>query len=319
MNKKPFLILVLFFFVFSGFCEDPSVSLEEILKEADPALLVESLKNALPDLPSVDLKKALDHLAAMEDMLGLLEEAGDHYLQAAFADTKQRDVPGMLASAAVQIEMDNLDAAETICKAVFNTAKDTVHKEQASVLLSRLLYLKGSPEEAWQALNTAALPVTEERRPSTLLWIHTLAGISGREDEKKTAGEILETHFGESPEAMILSGTARGYPTPALFFGLLKPSAVPAVVGEDEPAAVAEEVKTPETVMIQTGSFQDPENAEYHVKDLEEAGFTSKIVEKTMSGTVYHRVVIPDVPVEEVQKYLLRLKDRGYEGWPLYE
>ena len=44
MNRKSFLffIPVLLFFVCTGFCEDPPVSLEEILKETDPGILVES-------------------------------------------------------------------------------------------------------------------------------------------------------------------------------------------------------------------------------------------------------------------------------------
>ena len=203
------------------------------------------LKGALPRLPAVDLKKALDHLAAMEDMLGLLEDAKDHYLQAAFADTKQRDIPGMLFSAAVQIELDNLDEAETICKAVLNTSRDRVLKERAAVLLSRLLYLRGSPEDAWTSLDEEALPVTAELLPSTLLWIHALAGLSGREDEKKKAEDMLETRYGESPEALLVNGAAGGYPSPALFFGLLEPSVATAVEKDTEPEIVSEAVKDP--------------------------------------------------------------------------
>ena len=73
------------------------------------------------------------------------------------------------------------------------------------------------------------------------------------------------------------------------------------------------------TVLVQTGSFQDRENAEYMVRDLETHGFEAGIVEKKIAGTLYYRVVLgPPMIPDQAQAILMKLKDVGFEGVLLF-
>ncbi len=75
----------------------------------------------------------------------------------------------------------------------------------------------------------------------------------------------------------------------------------------------------PKNVLVQTGSFRDPENAHYMVRDLKERGFDARIVEKEIGATLYYRVVIGSPQsVESAQLLLLRLKDATFEGVLLF-
>jgi cell division septation protein DedD/thioredoxin-like negative regulator of GroEL len=80
------------------------------------------------------------------------------------------------------------------------------------------------------------------------------------------------------------------------------------------------EAKPPDpTALVQTGSFRDRENAEYMVRDLEASGFEAVILEKTIGGTHYYRVVIgPLMTVEQAQTVLMKLKDASFEGVLLF-
>ncbi|MBN2510688.1 MAG: SPOR domain-containing protein [Spirochaetales bacterium] len=69
-------------------------------------------------------------------------------------------------------------------------------------------------------------------------------------------------------------------------------------------------------VLIQLGSFLERENAERHLSELADKGIEASIQEKTNNGVHYHITVVP--AGEDVQHTLLRLKEKGMEGFPLY-
>lgn len=94
------------------------------------------------------------------------------------------------------------------------------------------------------------------------------------------------------------------------------PAARPAP--EPEAAApVGPAVSTPASgqVLLQTGSFRDPENAQYMVRDLEARGFSAEVVTATVGSTMYYRVLVgPPCSVGDAQGLLVRLKEAGFEG-----
>lgn len=92
---------------------------------------------------------------------------------------------------------------------------------------------------------------------------------------------------------------------------------------ETRPMIQSEQVPQPaiqsQSVLVQTGSFRDRENAQYMVRDLAASGFEAGIVEKQIGGTLYYRVVIgPQMTLEEAQLVLMRLKDASFEGVLLF-
>jgi hypothetical protein len=78
-----------------------------------------------------------------------------------------------------------------------------------------------------------------------------------------------------------------------------------------------------ETVLgIQTGSFRDRENAEYMVIDIEELGFSATIREVQVDDRRFYRVIVPapgSGSVSDAQGLVVRLKERGVEGFLVFE
>ena len=91
------------------------------------------------------------------------------------------------------------------------------------------------------------------------------------------------------------------------------------------PATTLSEVSTDSAVFedqstrVQTGSFSVRENAEFAMADLVAAGFRVSIEERIVSGTSYYRVLIPEVASDNLDRVLLELREKGFEGFPIYE
>ena len=67
--------------------------------------------------------------------------------------------------------------------------------------------------------------------------------------------------------------------------------------------------------MVQVGSFRDPENARYLVRDLASRAIEARVVEAKVGENRYYRVLVgPELSPEQAQAGLLRLKDAGFEG-----
>jgi cell division septation protein DedD len=90
------------------------------------------------------------------------------------------------------------------------------------------------------------------------------------------------------------------------------PAAPPAAPAAPlEPSAAAPSPKA----LLQTGSFRDPENAEYMVRDLKARGFPAEVVAARVGDSLYYRVLVgPAQSVADAQSLLVRLKEAGFEG-----
>jgi cell division protein FtsN len=107
-------------------------------------------------------------------------------------------------------------------------------------------------------------------------------------------------------------------PSLSVFIGSQEETGVTAT---EETSVVPEEADAQEAAFlsIQTGSYSVRENAEYALKDLKAAGFSAEIRERTIGDTVYYRVIIPDIGSDDVEKVILELKEKGFEGFRVYE
>jgi len=128
--------------------------------------------------------------------------------------------------------------------------------------------------------------------------------------EAQVLGE-LKARFPASPEAALAEAAARvRYAAAPL---RLLPPGAPAPKAHVPDAG-------PAKALVQAGSFRDPENAQYLVRDLSARGFEARILEKAVGEARYYRVVIglAQSP-EKAQGLILRLKDAGFEGVLLLE
>ncbi len=190
--------------------------------------------------------------------------------------------------------------------------------------------------------------------PASLLAYYEFLIDLGREEEAAEQLEKLAGDFPDSPELALAKAQGEeeddriAYaPSPSRFLprelpvsgerGIEaeEPEAGPAEPGPSGEPATAGEAEIAETtpsapeavdrqppsrnVLVQTGSFRDPENAHYMIRDLKASGFDASIVEKQIGGTVYYRVVIgPAQTAEKAQAVLMKLKDASFEGVLLF-
>lgn len=207
------------------------------------------------------------------------------------------------------------------------------------LLLARIHGLEGKQREAeplYRLLITSYGDTTVA--PATLLAYYEFLTSLGREGEAAEQLEKLARDFPDSPElALAQGGDGRiAYaPSPSRFL----PQELPAHVGKGieaaeqassgeaaiaeakptAPTAAEEEKPPPLNVLVQTGSFRDPENAHYMIRDLKASGFDAGIMEKRIGDTVYYRVVIgPAQTAEKAQAVLMKLKDASFEGVLLF-
>jgi hypothetical protein len=188
-----------------------------------------------------------------------------------------------------------------------------------------------------EALRVAFL-LTEDKTNTTenetiLYFIFDISSRSGREDKMKAAFEGLKKEYSGSLEyrlaELTLNGTrtVRPFPSPS---ALLNPAGKTAGISSLEGKKIhsiparTEERKTDPAAAIQTGSFSMKENAEYMVKDLKTYGFNPVIREEDRAGgEKIYKVLVPLDPhqrtIEETQHVLIRLKEKGVEGFLLFE
>jgi hypothetical protein len=109
-------------------------------------------------------------------------------------------------------------------------------------------------------------------------------------------------------EPVVADGTAREAPSrPVPLSGA---EAVPV-----SPAGASSATATGGAV-LQTGLFRSEENTRVMAERLMKAGFTALITRRQVNGTEYWAVGVS--PGENMNDAILKLKDAGFESFPVY-
>ena len=271
--------------------------------------------------------EVLKKLATLEELIGRLGPAQQHFIEASFAIPEKKDFSCLLRSANLLFELGEYRSAEVQAQAIVETCKIELLVMHASTLLSRVYYVTDRVEHA-TALSLEML-VDENITPGALLWLYKLGGYTAQVDVSNRALSLLRERYPESVEASLLEGGVDYLPAPSLFLGPKPKDESPNL--EEEAGTSREESEGGEVeadsgfseedilVSIQTGSFSVLDNAEYAIKDLKTAGFAAVIRQKKVNDTLYYRVLIPEVPSSTVAEVILLLKEKGFEGFPLYD
>jgi cell division protein FtsN len=71
-------------------------------------------------------------------------------------------------------------------------------------------------------------------------------------------------------------------------------------------------------VAVLAGSYTSRSNAERHAKELQDKGFASRVVDATINGKRYYRVLVGEAgSYDEAMALLEKLKDSSFESVPL--
>ncbi len=279
--------------------------------------------------------RALTALAALQLELGELEEAlttsrrATELLGSPSATREERTVSigvnsefrswerSLLTQSSALAALDRADEATTLIE---SAVAETAPKATPALLL-RLIELaaeqeKGELLETSYTALVAEYPDSPERR------------LAARYREGGTAGVVganLVEYF-PSPSRLLSGGspeiatrrepdpeTSREVPaaeTPS------RDRSSPEAPAADPPARGVTAART--VYAVQTGSFRDPENAQYMVRDLQDRSFQARQRSRTVGENEFYQVYIP-LDGGDPQELLVRLKEGGFEGFLLFE
>ncbi|MDR1412050.1 MAG: SPOR domain-containing protein [Spirochaetaceae bacterium] len=285
---------------------------------------------ASPGLPFAELHDSLVRLGKLFLLSGNPEGAAGAFYRAAFANPENRDDRSLLEAVRCYIALGETERAESGVQMVLVSGRDPAQLREARFLgglsyafktgnIQLLASLLGAPGEGG-----ADYP----ERKSTVLY--ALWKITGDESYRAR----LRAEFPLSPEAESFEetpGRQIAGSSSAMWFlfpgrgavSLGPPAAREAAPSADLPQAGAsapqpasENAAPAGTVTLQTGLFSREENARTMAGRLEKAGFVPAVSRRTVNGAAYFAVGVN--AGSDINAMILRLKDSGFEAFPLY-
>jgi tetratricopeptide (TPR) repeat protein len=296
---------------------------------SDPRDAARLLNRFLPLLENGNRYSALMSLARFEEALGRLEKAQLHFQAAAFAAEGENRYRAMLNSAELLVQQGAYHQAELQLRRILDTNGAQPFHERARIVLAETMVLDENPSAARTLLSpyTEASAGSLPDSPQPLYQIYLLARELDISDLQTAAEEKLLSAYPAAPETALLKGEARQYPDIHSALGLFAAPAdhdTDTAEAESTPPAPdltsedTETVQREEAEAIQAGSFRDGENAESLRRELEEEGFSATVRTALVQGNSYHRVLVHIASDETTDEVILRLKEAGYEGYPVY-
>jgi hypothetical protein len=268
-------------------------------------------KIAAGNLPPQELRKTRERLALLFQFSGNIEGAAASWVQAG----------ALLRAAQCFAAIGEWTRADEAVKSLLASARD-----RALILRTRYLgaqidaFRSGGGDYAMLAsfLND---PDYAAYKAQTCYFLWKFSG----NPEYKT---MLIQEYPGSPEARIAQGSGAAAPTTLwlLYPGGESPPAQPATAArvQDDTAARPQGVSPAEQqaggsqgpAFIQVGLYGREENARIQAERLRSKDFSPSIIERTVNGNRYWAVTI--APGNDYNHLILRLKDAGFESFPVF-
>ena len=314
--------------------------------EPDPNRLLEFLKSSLDQIkkqgessgsPAAEIEKITLKIYLLQELLGKIDEAWRGYESSEVISPQFK-----LNQAALLVEQGSLERALEVLDGIaalvalsvgkegFNANRDIIIRSR--ILKARILTLQNKIDPAERAFRELlALKIESDYLAEALLALFELLIHEKRRSDGAKVLEELKLKFPRSPEYILAQAMWENRMDAAVVFAFSPLRLLNNALGIaylPDTAPVVEEKRIPlpgrvsseePLVLVQAGSFQMKENAEYLVSDLQNLGFAARIVDFTLEDKLYYRVVIdPPMAVKEAQNELMRLKDAGFEGYLLF-
>jgi tetratricopeptide (TPR) repeat protein len=278
-----------------------------------------------PALPPAELQAALARLGKLHILLGNTEDAARAFNQAAFADPENRDDRSLLEAARCYLALGETEKAETGIQTVLVSGRDPADTGEARFLGGLSYALKtGDTRPLASLLNTAGETAARgyNRASAILFALWKITGDESYRIRLRAEHPLSQESRGldEDPLRQTVGASAalwflfpgRGAvslapPTPEASV-----SAAPSAVKADAPTEASGGA-----VVLQIGLFGREENARTMADRLKNAGFTPSVSPRAINGTAYFAVTV-NAPAGDVNAMILRLKDRGFESFPVY-
>jgi cell division septation protein DedD len=306
-----------------------------------------------PGLSVAERRDALVRLARLRELSGDLEGAARHWGDAAAVEPGKPDDLSLIRGAWCLAAMGEWDRAESAVKTVLLAGRPGPALLKARYLGALIEALGAANYSALETL--AASPGLDALRPPAYYALWKLLGPAGASWKARLLAEFPRSpeariaasedagagEIGAAPAPMWLlfpgrDAVALSYPAaapgsappapaaprqpgsappspaaPRQPGSAPPPPAAPSQPGSAQPAPAARQA-----VLLQTGLFSSEGNAQKQADRLRTAGFSPLITRRTVNGTEYWAAGVS--PGQDLSQMTLRLKDAGFESFPVF-
>lgn len=266
------------------------------------------LEKQISFVPERDNRKILrKRLAQFYELSSDLYNAQINYQKAALISLDRIDYAMLLESARILLLEGELLLAESQLEEIIVNSSDQNISVRAKLLYTILEILNSNGD-----IDYTTAPID---RPESIYLMYLIAKANSETVIMDKLSQKLVRDFEKSPEAGLIRNELSELPDILTSFALLNDESL------NEGLADTLNISESDTIlnyMIQAGSFRDPENAHYLSIDLAERGFAPKVEEQIINGIKYYKVLLYFSAQDEMYQALNRLKEKGFEGFPVY-
>jgi cell division septation protein DedD len=293
-------------------------------------------------------------LARLQRLSGSVDAAARSWREAALADPANRDDRSLLESSLCYLALGEFDAASDALRGVTAGGTDSAAYLDARYLAAQIELFRSGSAAALYALLTQ--PEYGAYRPAIYYTFWRLFGdevyrtqvlteFPDSPEARILQNEASPSLASETAVNNLAAGTVLAQPRPLWFLypgrgniaiGRPVPVQPPEVPRQYEfsapPTPAAATVPAPAVAAapapavtgpragprtLQTGLFSREENARSAAARLAAKGFAAEIGRKTVNGVAYWAVSV--APGEDSNRTIMRLKDAGFESFPVFE
>ena len=244
-----------------------------------------------------------ERLAQLYELGSNLYKAQLGYQNAALASLDSVDYKSLLQSALLLIMEGKMMLAESQLKEIIANSSDIQISTLASQYYEILKILNSLPKQKL---------ISIDESPESLYLAYLVAKAN---DDLQTAANLKEQITGKfplSPNSKLITGKIDALPNIITSFDLLK----------TELTGTANKVPNNTQIhadfIIQAGSFRDPENAHFLALDIKKYNFSPVVEEQIINSTKYYKVLLYFKDEGSMVIALSKLKQKGFDGFPIY-
>jgi hypothetical protein len=279
-------------------------------------------KLADPGIPAAERRRALIGLAGLFRLSGDPEAAARAWTEAAFVEPGSRDDLALVEGARCFAAIGELDKAEAQVQTVIRTGRDAAFIRNARYLEAQIKAFRSGDFSALASLGED--PAFSEYKAAIYYTQWKLSG------DLRYKSRLL-AEYPESPEARIAGGEGGAVSAAPMALWFLFPGREGIALGSPAagegapvlPNPAFQERQSQETAagtvpaVLQTGLFSREENARALTERLKRAGFQPDIVRREVKGAGYWAVIVP--AGNDMGRTIIRLKDAGFESFPIFQ
>lgn len=267
-------------------------------------ILDEQIKFVFSREKKKDLYK---YLAQLYELSSNLHNAQINYQNAALSLLNEIDYEMLLNSAKMLLLEGDLFLAESQLKEILSNSTDNNILLEAELFYTILNILHFQ--------NSTNIINTTIETPESMYISYLIAKANSEPLKMDSIKEQLLKDFESSPEAALIRKKIYELPDVLTSLGLLQTTEETTLSINTEDKI---EYEQKQNFMIQVGSFKDKENAHYLSMDLSAAGFSAVVEEQIINNIKYNKVLLYFSTEEQMSNTLRDLKEKGFEGFPVY-